>query len=157
MAKRLGQVGSHRPSFSRSFPFPRGEPTENERTKERKKERRNEWIRWCRRCLQTFLYEWLIASVNSCQCLFIGRQVARESKSTNSSVFFSRFVCFSWSVQMYKLHQNERANTHAHTKHTLIGRIWVRNRLKTAYHIHHHQTESEATGERCIAFSRIKC
>jgi len=31
-------------------------------------------------------------------------------------LFFLMFVCFSFSVQMYKLHQNERANTHTHTQ-----------------------------------------
>lgn len=123
------------------------------------KKKENVWIRWCR-CLQTFPYWWLIASVNSCQLRFI------ENK-----FFFFFNVCLFFFFCTNVQASSKRTGKHTQ-KHTLIDRIWVRNRLKNAYHIHnhhhHHQTKTEATEkkkkigekkneEEMHSFSRIKC
>lgn len=58
-------------------------------------------------------------------CEQLSAAMARRQENRTGEVvilfFECLFVCFLWSVQMYKLHQNERANTHTQ-KHTLIDR-----------------------------------
>ena len=47
----------------------------------------------------------------------ICKQLSIVFDRKNNEIFvLIMFVCFSCSVQMYKLHQNERANTRIHTK-----------------------------------------